>query len=618
MIRIAYHRGLFLLVALGFFCAAPQVAAKDGDGGGVSAPSARPGTITGSVRDNQGRPLVGAIISLLRDAAGEELVRRTHSDRDGSFAVRTAPGRYILRVVAEGFTTAAFTNVEVGASAELTYRFDLIPAGQGRTAPEQANNRNDSRHILRSAHGRRSIFQADEHDTDLEMALERIEQEASAREASEEIAARDTRNSGRVRGLVETYYVASSGEFAATPHAGVNFALVAPVGANLDLVVAGQTGTGDAPQRLETTARARFGAQHRVSIGVAAARLPIRRGAGRMNLALQENDSITESDSVIPSREAARRGHLAQISMRATEEWTLPRGVVVVLGFDYARFLGAGDEDAFAPRFGVQFDMNARTRLRAAYAPAGSVEETRTEAIGVENGAVSFSEPTVQPIVFDGERATMERSRRMEFGIERVLDNRSSIEATVFLDTTDGRGVGLLSLPVSSFANDGTASVIEQQGAARGVRVVYARRLTSAVNVSAGYSFGRGQRLAPVIDLTSIEPDEIFESGFFQTAAAQVDADVREGTRVRAVLRFSSRATVFAIDPFAGRLAIYDPSLSFLVTQELPTFGLPVRAEAVLDARNLLDTSASAEEGDTILIVGTTRRSVRGGIAVRF
>jgi hypothetical protein len=75
---------------------------------------------------------------------------------------------------------------------------------------------------------------------------------------------------------------------------------------------------------------------------------------------------------------------------------------------------------------------------------------------------------------------------------------------------------------------------------------------------------------------------------------------------------------VFAIDPFAGRLGVYDPSLSIQVTQELPSFGLPVRAEAVLDARNLLDAQVSAENGDALIFVGNSRRSVRGGIAVRF
>jgi hypothetical protein len=50
----------------------------------------------------------------------------------------------------------------------------------------------------------------------------------------------------------------------------------------------------------------------------------------------------------------------------------------------------------------------------------------------------------------------------------------------------------------------------------------------------------------------------------------------------------------------------------------LPNFGLPVRAEAVLDARNLLDTQIGVDDGETQILVNAMRRSLRGGISVRF
>ena len=55
-----------------------------------------------------------------------------------------------------------------------------------------------------------------------------------------------------------------------------------------------------------------------------------------------------------------------------------------------------------------------------------------------------------------------------------------------------------------------------------------------------------------------------------QRLVLQMDATLNSGTHVRTVFKFSPKATVFAIDPFAGRLAVYDPSLSIMVTQELP------------------------------------------------
>jgi hypothetical protein len=148
------------------------------------------------------------------------------------------------------------------------------------------------------------------------------------------------------------------------------------------------------------------------------------------------------------------------------------------------------------------------------------------------------------------------------------------------------------------------------------VRIVYTRRVSSRLRASAGYAFGRGQRLSP--EGLNGGPDQLFQNTFFQTAAAQLDASLLDGMNVRTVLRFSPRAAVFAIDPFAGRLAVYDPSLSILVTKELPNFGLPVRAQATVDARNLLDLTTGVEDGETQLSLGALRRSLRGGISLRF
>ena len=171
---------------------------------------------------------------------------------------------------------------------------------------------------------------------------------------------------------------------------------------------------------------------------------------------------------------------------------------------------------------------------------------------------------------------------------------------------------------LSAFSGENAAamlSVANQEGSARGVRVVYSRRLNHVWNASAGYSFGRGQKLS-ANGITN--PAELFSNGFFQSGALQIAGDWSTGTHVQTVFRFSPQATVFAIDPFAGRLAVYDPSLSIQVTQDLPTFGLPVRAQAVIDARNLLDFQSRTNNGETVLEIAPVGRSLRGGISVRF
>jgi Carboxypeptidase regulatory-like domain len=573
---------------------------------GASAPqifaAGRIATVSGSVRDNKGNPIAGAIVSLIKDGASE-IIKQVRSAGDGTFLAKIAPGRYSLRAIADGFNAVLFDSVQVRPADEVIYRFNLEPIGSGRTVPERRKDRDDRKWILRSRIGNRSIFQVGEGEDETIEAVLAAQDEGAAGSvnASDDVIAvqnEDGANAqARTQGVVETYFAASSGTQALN-FIGLNFAVARPLSERVELIFAGQTGTGSAaPQRLETTASIRATDKHRLNLRVA---------GGILN-------------NYTPSKlEVADGQSLGQLSLRAVDEWVVRDGVVIVLGLDYSRFLGASNARSISPRFGVQFDANPRTRLHAAYTPATDWASAAQSVVEFEDTQIIFREPVSTPVAYVDGHAVMERSSRLEFGVERVLDNESSVEATAFFDTTSNRGVGFFSMPLSAFSGEGGApllNVANQEGAAQGLRVVYTRRISRILNASAGYSLGRGQQLSTE-GLTN--PAELFDNGFFQTAAFEMSANLDTGTRVRTVFRFSPRATVFAIDPFAGRLAVYDPSLSILVTQELPTFGLPVRAQAVIDARNLLDTQTSTEDGETFLSVDAARRSLRGGISVRF
>jgi len=552
------------------------------------------GTVTGTVRDNKGMPLAGAVIQLIREGANQ-LVKQTSTAADGTFSARIPAGRYSLKAIAAGFNEVLFSSVQVSPSAEIAYRFNLEPAHSGRTLVDQHKDRENVKWTLRAIQGRRSIFQADEGDDPTIAAVENSTPETSG---STEVADGQFPNEGsrtRLQGVVETYFATSNNPFT-SDYEGVNFAFALPASERIDLIFAGQTGVGSAaPQRFETTARVRVNSRHRLDIT-----------GGAASLAMW-----------VPSGGTDNRRSLGQMSVRAVDEWIVRDGVVVVLGLDYARFMGAGNGAALSPRLGIQFDANARTRVKASFASGGNEGAPQSSA-SFEEGDVIFKQATAQPIAFVSGRAVMGQSRRLEFGVERVLDNRSRFEATAFVDMTSGRGVGLMATPLSAFSGENAAAMLNvanQEGSARGVRLVYSRRLNSVWSASAGYSFGRGQKLSPD-GITS--PAELFNSSYFQSGAFQVAGDWSTGTHVQTVFRFSPQATVFAIDPFAGRLAVYDPSLSIQVTQDLPTFGLPVRAQAVIDARNLLDLQTRTSNGETVLEVCPTGRSVRGGISVRF
>ena len=285
-------------------------------------------------------------------------------------------------------------------------------------------------------------------------------------------------------------------------------------------------------------------------------------------------------------------------------------GVILVLGFDASRFVGAGNDFSISPRFGAQFDINSKTRLRTAYTTQ-TEEKTWSNAVELENSNVFFREQfTPQAIAVKENKPLMNKSKRFEFGVERVLDNNSSVEATAFFDGVSGRGVSLV-----NGLNLDTPYTVEQQGNATGARIVYSRRLSKTFSASAGYAFGTGQKLSAE---ATHNPNNVFENGFFRTFVGQVNADLKTGTRVQTIFRLSPQATVFAIDPFQGRMAIYDPSLSVVVTQVLPNLGLPIHATAIIDARNLFDfqTGINNEEGS--LRLNLQQRILRGGISVRF
>jgi hypothetical protein len=564
----------------------------------AAPPSKSLATITGTVKDNKGNPLAGALVSLLREGA-KHVVKEARTDDKGNFIAKVVPGRYGIRAIATGFSEVVFSSVEVKASQELVYKFNLEPVGYGKTLPERRRDKDDVKWVLRSSQGRRSIFNVDGEEDSTVVAVNQAEAAAQAGDESAmesaptgpaDSATQDSKI--RPRGVVETYFASNS--YGAS-YPGLNFALATPVSENVELIFSGQTGLGDAPERAEATTRIRINERHRVGVTASGLRFDAPVWISRIN----EQDAL--------------RG---QVSLRAVDEWIVRDGIVIVMGLDYSRFIGAGGAHALTPRFGVQYDVNARTRVKAAFASGGDEDGIQSVAT-FEGEQVVFRDNAVRPVAFIDGQAVLERSRRLEFGIERVLDNSSNVEATAFFDTTSGRGVGLMSMPSTAFsgsAGDAFLHVANQQGSSRGMRVVYTRRLNRVWTASAGYAFGRGQRLGSAFST----PAELFENGLFQTAALQLGASFDTGTQVRTVLRFSPEATVFAIDPFAGRLGVYDPSLSIQVTQELPSFGLPVRAEAILDARNLLDAQVSSENGDVLTFVGTNRRSVRGGISVRF
>lgn len=570
-------------LTLGFMvlAAAPSVRASETS----SSKSARGkfGVVKGSVLDQSGNPIANAYVAFFK-VGTSQLLKQVKSSADGSFIARVVPGTYTVLAIAQGFNPISYGSVEIGRASQLNYKFNLERAGSGRTLPEKKIDRSSSKWRVRAARIQSSIYQNSEGEKPVDDTQLSTTADETAEQEPDTDAERGIRSGATV---IETFTSNGGGKTSA----GANFATLVPLTEKSQIVIAGQANSNlNSPQSVETNFSTRVNGDHFVRINGSFARF------GGIEIGGRDRD-------------------LGQVSVQAIDEWRVRENLVLVFGFDYSKFVGGGGDSSISPRLGLQFDVDPRTRFRTAYTTQNE-ERSWSQAVDLEGTTVLMRDPmSVPDLVVDDGKLLMNRSSRFEFGVERLLDSRSSIEANLFFDVTNGRGVGLINMPIGFLGGEADRFVANQTGRAQGVRVVYARRFNGLFSASAGYAFGNGQRLS---ERGVTNPSNLFEEDNFQSMFGQFVADLRSGTQVRTIFRLSPQATVFSIDPFQGRMTIYDPGLSVVVTQSLPNWGLPIRAEAIIDARNLFDFQNGVATEEGTLKLASQRRLLRGGIMVRF
>ncbi len=541
--------------------------------------------ISGTVKDDSGKPLGGALVALFTAQSGQviggSLLKNLTTDVEGRFKANVAPGIYKLRAVADGFRPT-FTLITLDAANKLTHNFALRRVG---TVVEKRGDKGDYRWIGRSVPRSVLHYQEEEYVS------------------PNEIAENTTKPESKLHGVVQfTSLKAGDANFT-----GANFALSSSFGDNLEFALVGQGGLGEAaPQRLTAIASLRPHADHQVTAI-----------AGYGQSLLREK-----------GRERNQPRSLDQFSFAAADSWQVAKPLLLILGFDYSTFtssIGKG-RDSLLPRVAVQFTPTARTHINAGLTPGANGWRQTQEGLSTENVQAQF-ESQAADVALQGGAPIADRSRRLEMGFEQIFgeDGDSSLEAAAFFDTISGHGVGVLAFPLEASPETQKAfqevarQVVAMNGAARGMRVMYAKRFNDYVEASVGYSYGRGQRFNG-ISLDQITPARMFTGSNFQVVSAKLDFNLsqRTGTRISTVVRLSPSAVIFAIDPFAGRMSVYDPNISVYITQALPTFGLPVKCQALIDVRNLLNQTTGIENDTTQLLAARSQRSVRGAISFQW
>jgi hypothetical protein len=555
--------------------------------------------VTGTVKDEHGSPLLGAVVALFQPRPrGREIVS-VRTDAHGKFSANIAPGIYSLRATAEGFVARILPRINIDRPVRVTYDFQLK---RTNTLVQKRGDSDDYRWIARSA--QRQVLN-----------LQEVDEAEEGPEAAIDVtdgAAAGSENPARppFHGMTQLVAVGSA-DRAGDPGSnffGTNFAFSGTLPGNLEMALIGQKGMGHfAPNRLSAIASMRASEKHQVTASI---------GYGQLT---RELSNAILSNSI-------GGNSLEQFSVSAIGSWQVFRPLILIYGFDYSSFLGSAtsQRDSVLPRFAVQYAPSSRLHLNAGVTPGAAQYRSSVESFNTENIQASFEDSP--PEVAFNEAPIPDRSQRFEAGIERIFgDGDSALEASAFYDLISGHGVGVLALPLE--ASPETQATLRQvahrvtavNGAARGIRVVFRRNLDEHLTASVGYSVGRGMRFNNLMT-ESATPADIFEGGFFQVATAKLDIDLKQetGTSISTVIRLSPSAVVFAIDPFAGRMSVYDPNINIYVTQELPSFGLPGRWQALVDLRNLLDRATGIEDGNINIIAARARRTLRGGLAFRW
>lgn len=569
---------------------------------------------TGTVKDDAGKPLVGAIVAVLEAQFRGKEIKSVKTDAQGRFSAGVNPGAYRLRVTAEGFLPKLLP-ILLERPVNQNYNFELKRTD---TLVQKRGDSDDYRWIGRSVP--RHVLNFDED----------VIADNPKKNDSKVAVVSDSFTAPRpaMHGMVQLLAAGSSSR-AGLPGSsffGTNFALSGTLGNNIEMALVGQRGSGDlAPQRLAAYATMRPKANHQVTASIGYGQVMLSKRLGQDGEML---DAATQpfttprraplGPAVIPPQS------LDQVSVSATDEWQVFQPLLVIYGFDYSRFVSsATQQDSVLPRVALQYTPSAQWRVSAAMTPRSS-QSNSTESFSTENLNAPF-ENQMNEVAFAAD-PVLDRSRRFEMGVERIFENgAASLEASAFYDIISGHGVGVLALPLEASPQTQAAmqqvahQVAAMNGAARGARLMYARHFNEHVTAAVGYSYGYGARFSnqPVQTLT---PGRLFNNGFFQVATAKLDLDFanKTGTRVSTVVRLSPAAVVFAIDPFAGRMSVYDPNINIYVTQELPSFGLPLRWEALVDVRNLLNQSLGVEDGTAQIVAARAQRTVRGGLAFRW
>jgi hypothetical protein len=537
----------------------------------------RPGAISGYVRDDSGKPQIGAVVEIVGAAAR---ILTVFTDSDGLYtASDLLPGSYAIKVYVPSFLPALREKVSLRSGTHIFVDLTVHNLLEGlRVGPLRGQGDDDDwKWTLRSVANRPVLRIFD--DPAVGGGIEQRTHDLKARLS----------------------FVAGSaaGGYGSGSDMSTSFSLERSIFSASRVGISGNIGYGDSLPA--TVLRATYSHALPDGSGPSMA-FTMRRFA--------------------PSDPNLHYAALQALALNAADDFALGDVLELEFGSELQTIQFLGRVTAFRPYGSVDFHTSPNTIVRYKYAT--SLPDARSEK-GFDSAPADLSEadPRVSMVNFS---TRLERAHHQELNVSRRV-GKNNIQVAVFSDrvantaligTGDVTAAGGFLLPD---VYSGTFTYAGNTLNARGVRLVLQRKFSSDLTATLDYACG------DVLDLT--RPDvELQEAGQWiatqrrQALGAKVSATLpATHTRWIASYRWVNGPALTPVDMFNASPGQSDPYLNLFVRQPIPTLGfLPAHMEAIVDVRNLLAQGyvpVVGQDGQTVYLVQSAR-AVRGGVTITF
>ena len=582
----------------------------------LAADAAAPCQLHGVVRDDQGRPIAGAVVSAL----GSTTVFAV-SDAQGRFAFRSLPpGPYLVRAHLQGYLPERGRIIQVSATGQTAWTIALtrrdpdktsapvVAAGLGptETAPATGTPEDDHGEVAwRLRHAPRSVLKSaeqavaglEDQPSFIEDSLTGISRAVGtpARLASSLFA--DASLNGQINLLTTTSFDRPQDLFttsALTPHGVAYIALAAPT-ASGEWTMRGGITEGDLASWIVAGAYRRAEtADHRYEAGLSYA---MQRYLGG------------NADALAAMRDGSRNVG----AMYAYDNWKLVPRLTLGYGARYAKYDYLADGGLVSPRASVMVQPLADDplTLKATVSHreiAPGAEEFVPSAIGPWLPPErTFSSVSRRPFV-------PERMDHVEFAAEREWPNDVVIGMRVFRQRVDDQIVTLFGVRETRAALGhyyvGTAGDVDLHGWSVSVSRTLREGVRASIDYTQASARWSGSWDEPAI--SRVAPLAVRDDEHVHDVTASFEAVVAPtSTRVFALYKVS--------DGFASPDAAATPRFDFQVSQALPFLNSTnTQWEMLVAVRTLFrEDPLDSSVYDELLVVHPPKRLV-GGLTVRF